>query len=120
MPFNLSMTHLAVVGIVALVVLGPERLPSVARTAGGLYREWQRIRGDLQGEVREVISEFREPFLEQVRGVVDEVRSPAPPISELPALDGGSANFSPGPELRAEVPQLGPPPAPGTFVPYEP
>ena len=43
MPFNLSMTHIMVVAVVALVVLGPERLPGVARTAGGLYREWQRI-----------------------------------------------------------------------------
>jgi len=65
-PFNLSFTHLMVVGIVALVVLGPERLPEVARTAGSLFREWKRIRGDLEGEVREAISDFREPFLDSL------------------------------------------------------
>ncbi len=142
-PLNLSFTHLAVVGIVALVVLGPERLPGVARTAGKLWREWQRVRGDLEGEVREVMSEFTEPFREPfqdlndtVRGAVDEIRSgPAPeaaappgngavtvaPLAAaLPALAPSTGLVSPGPDLRPELPSLGPPPEPGTFVPFEP
>lgn len=138
MPFNLSMTHLAVVGIVALVVLGPERLPSVARTAGNLYREWQRIRGDLEGEVREAIAEFREPFLDQVQGIKDVLgdavpsASAAPPlttlpplaaagaVAELPALGEGTGLFTPRPPVVTGIPQLAPPPEPGTFVPYTP
>jgi sec-independent protein translocase protein TatB len=144
-PLNLSFTHLAVVGIVALIVLGPERLPEVARTAGNLWREWKRVRGDLEGEVREVMSEFTEPFREHfegvndtVRGVVDDIRhgpaaaaAPALPAVEgaitvpplaaaLPALAPSTGLVSPGPEMRPELPSLGPPPDPGTFVPYEP
>jgi len=128
-PFNLSFTHLAVIGIVALVVLGPERLPEVAKTLGSFYREWKRIRGDLEGEVREAINEFKEPFREQledlnqtVRGVVDDVRgaasgttdagragaaSPtAPPLSVLPPL-GGAAAAAAAP-LADALPSLGP------------
>ncbi len=149
MPLNLSFTHLAVVGIVALVVLGPDRLPEVAKTAGNLWREWKRVRGDLEGEVREVMSEFTEPFREHfdginetVRGAVDDIRNgPAPaaqaitvpplagavaavtvpPLSAaLPALAPSTGLVSPGPEMRPELPSLGPPPEPGTFVPYEP
>ncbi len=122
MPLNLSFTHLAVVAVVALVVLGPERLPQVARTAGGLYREWRRIRGDLEGEVREVMGEFTEPFREEfqginqtVRGVVDDIRKgpESAPITDLPPLDGagavgsanGSAAVSP---LAAALPVLAP------------
>jgi Sec-independent protein translocase protein TatA len=102
-PLNLSFTHLAVVGIVALVVLGPERLPGVARTAGNLWREWQRIRGGLEAEVREVISDFKEPFMEAVgdvsstvKGTVDDVRAgiTAPPLTEIPPLPG--AGIAPG------------------------
>ena len=153
-PLNLSFTHLAVVAIVALVVLGPDRLPQVVKTAGNLYREWKRIRGDLEGEVREVVSEFTEPFREHfsdinetVRGVVDDIRhgpEQAPPLGELPPLDGapnGSPNgshavaplaaalpmlapstglVSPGPDVTPELPTLAPPPEPDTFVPYEP
>ena len=128
MPFNLSFTHLAVIGIVALVVLGPERLPELAKTLGGFYREWKRIRGELEGEVREAINEFKEPFREgfddlnqTVRGVVDDVRgvtsaggesgrvaAPPPatsPLSVLPPLSGAAAAGAP----RADaLPSLGP------------
>jgi len=148
-PLNLSFTHLAVIGIVALVVLGPDRLPDVARTAGGLWREWKRIRGDLEGEVREVVNELREPFREQfqgindtVRGVVDDIRNgPAPspdgaievpplagngavgagPLAAaLPTLAPSTGLVSAGPDMKPELPSLAPAPQPDTFVPYEP
>jgi sec-independent protein translocase protein TatB len=141
-PLNLSFTHLAVIGIVALVVLGPDRLPGVAKTAGNLWREWKRVRGDLEGEVREVMAEFTEPFREHfggindtVRGVVDDIRHGPPPhavpsaaegvitvpplAAALPALAPSTGLVSPGPEMRPELPSLGPAPQPGTFVPYE-
>jgi len=118
MPLNLSFTHIAVVGIVALVVLGPERLPGVARTAGNLWREWQRIRGGLEGEVREVLNEFKQPFEEHfgeinntVKGVVDDVRgavpptaASAPPLTELPPLPGAPLT---GVALATGLPSLG-------------
>ena len=34
--FDLDISKMALIGVVALVVLGPERLPRVARTAGAL------------------------------------------------------------------------------------
>lgn len=82
MPLNLSFTHMMVVAFVALLVLGPDRLPGVARTAGNLYREWKRISGGLQAEVRDVLSEFTEPFAE--------------PISDLlhGPTDGGAADVA--------------------------
>jgi sec-independent protein translocase protein TatB len=144
-PFNLSFTHLMVVAIVALVVLGPERLPGVARSAGNLYREWIRIKGGLEGEVREAISEFTEPFREPlqdahdtVRGVVDDIRQGPRPAADgenasngsvplagavpaLPSLGEGSDLFVPGPQLAgADLPQLAPPPNPQTVAWLEP
>jgi len=140
-PLNLSFTHLAVIAVVALVVLGPERLPEVARTAGSLYREWKRIRGELEGEVRQVVDELREPFLEQVQGihetvrdVVDDVKGrPAPtaPVPDgaidvpplaaaLPTLAPSTGLLSPGPDMTPDLPSLAPPADPDTFVPYEP
>ncbi len=120
MPFNLSMTHLMVVGIVALVVLGPERLPGVARTAGQLYREWQRIRGELEGEVREAIAEFKEPFAEAAAPATRGTGPAAPLTGGLPRLGPDTGLMTPGPSVDGaappEMPLLGPPPAPGTFV----
>ena len=40
--FDIGFSELVVIGIVALVVLGPERLPKVARTAGHLFGRFQR------------------------------------------------------------------------------
>ena len=149
MPFNLSFTHLMVVAIVALVVLGPERLPGVARTAGNLYREWRRISSGLEAEVREVFSEFTEPFagpfaenvagpLSEIRtsftdsvqgvinsstgardGTVGDVMTPLAP-SLGPALGASSGLVSPGPAIQFHLPELAPTPRPDTFVPYTP
>ncbi len=53
--FDLSMPELAVIGVVALLVLGPERLPGAARTVGALLRRaqrsWSGLRADIEREL---------------------------------------------------------------------
>jgi sec-independent protein translocase protein TatB len=48
---DLGLTKMALFGFVALVVLGPERLPRVARTAGALFGRAQRYINDVKAEV---------------------------------------------------------------------
>ncbi|MDR5751792.1 MULTISPECIES: Sec-independent protein translocase protein TatB [unclassified Caballeronia] len=48
---DLGLTKMALIGVVALVVLGPERLPGVARTAGALFGRAQRYINDVKSEV---------------------------------------------------------------------
>lgn len=48
---DLGLTKLAVIGVVALVVIGPEKLPKVARMAGTLYGRAQRYLNDVKSEV---------------------------------------------------------------------
>jgi sec-independent protein translocase protein TatB len=48
---DLGLTKMALIGVVALVVLGPERLPGVARTAGALFGRAQRYINDVKAEV---------------------------------------------------------------------
>jgi sec-independent protein translocase protein TatB len=59
--FDLDFSKLALISVVALVVLGPERLPRVARTAGALLGRAQRYLNDVKAEVtREIeIDELR-------------------------------------------------------------
>ena len=58
--FDIGFSELVVIGVVALVVLGPERLPKVARTAGHLFGRLQRyvatVKADLNREMD--VSEF--------------------------------------------------------------
>ena len=53
--FDIGFSEMLVIGIVALVVIGPERLPKVARTLGHLFGRLQRyvtqVKGDINREM---------------------------------------------------------------------
>jgi sec-independent protein translocase protein TatB len=55
--FNLSGEKLAVVLLVALVVLGPDKLPEFVRTVGRLYGELRRMTAGFQSELRDALDE---------------------------------------------------------------
>jgi sec-independent protein translocase protein TatB len=48
---DLGLSKLAIIGVVALVVIGPEKLPKVARMAGTLYGRAQRYLQEVKSEV---------------------------------------------------------------------
>jgi sec-independent protein translocase protein TatB len=50
--FDLGFSELVVIAIVLLVVVGPERLPGVARTAGHLFGRMQRYITDVKADIR--------------------------------------------------------------------
>lgn len=68
---DLGLTKMALIGVVALVVLGPERLPRVARTAGALFGRAQRYINDVKAEVT------REIELDELRRMKTEFESAA-------------------------------------------
>lgn len=49
--FDIGFSELLVVGVVALIVIGPERLPKVARTAGHMLGRLQRYVGTVKSEI---------------------------------------------------------------------
>jgi sec-independent protein translocase protein TatB len=53
--FDVGFSELVLIGVVALVVLGPERLPGAARTAGTLLRRarasWASVKAEVEREV---------------------------------------------------------------------
>ena len=68
---DLGLTKLAVIGAVALVVIGPEKLPKVARMAGTLYGRAQRYLHQVKSEVS------REIEMEELRNLHKEVQESA-------------------------------------------
>jgi Sec-independent protein translocase protein TatA len=60
MPFDgaVSPLHWLIVASVALIVLGPDQLPQLAKRAGNAWREWTRIKQHLSAESRNLVSEF--------------------------------------------------------------
>ena len=49
--FDFSLAELMVVMVVALIVIGPERLPKVARTLGHLYGRAQRYVNGVKADI---------------------------------------------------------------------
>jgi hypothetical protein len=54
----LNPLNLAFVAVVALVVVGPERLPGSLRTMGKYWAEFQRLRTSAESQVREVVGDL--------------------------------------------------------------
>jgi len=71
--FDFSFGELAVISAVALVVLGPERLPKVARTVGEWAGKAQRYVSQVKADInREVELAELKKLQEQARGIAHE------------------------------------------------
>ncbi|HTH94236.1 MAG TPA: Sec-independent protein translocase protein TatB [Rhodocyclaceae bacterium] len=74
--FDIGFSELVLIALVALVVLGPERLPRVARTVGALLGRLQRYVNEVKTEVRremeiEDLKKLQSQVVEQMREVED-------------------------------------------------
>lgn len=49
--FDIGFSELLVIAVVALIVIGPERLPGVARTLGHLFGRMQRYVNDVKADI---------------------------------------------------------------------
>lgn len=72
---DIGLSKLALIGVVALVVIGPERLPKVARMAGTLFGRAQRYINDVKSEVS------REMELDELRKMHKDVEQAASEVT---------------------------------------
>lgn len=77
--FDISFMELLVISMVALIVIGPERLPTVARTLGHLYGRCRSfvysIRTDIHNEMRmEELKKMQSSVHETVQSIEDSVQ----------------------------------------------
>lgn len=85
--FDIGFTELIVIGVVALIVIGPERLPKVARTAGHLYGRMQRyvsaVKSDISQEIQmDEIRRAGQSFKESVESAVSGVEQQASVVDD--------------------------------------
>ncbi len=86
--FDIGFTELVVIGVVALIVIGPERLPKVARTAGHLYGRMQRyvssVKSDISQEIQ--LDEMRragQSFRESIESAASGVEQQATVVDDF-------------------------------------
>jgi sec-independent protein translocase protein TatB len=77
---DLGVSKLALIAVVALVVVGPERLPKVARMAGNLFGRAQRYMADVKSEVSrqmevEEFKKIREESMSAFKDVENSIQS---------------------------------------------
>lgn len=78
--FDIGFSELLVIGVVALVVIGPEKLPRLARTVGHLAGRLQRYVSDVKADInREMeldeLKKMRENLQETATSFESSVRS---------------------------------------------
>ena len=69
--FDIGFSELLVIGVVALIVIGPEKLPRMARTVGVLAGRLQRYVSDVKADIN------REIELEELRKMRDSMQKAA-------------------------------------------
>ena len=123
--FDIGFSELMLIGLVALVVIGPERLPKVARTVGHILGRIQRYVSDvksdiqremdldelkkLQTQVKDSARELESSFRSQMNDVESSIRRTTEQAgAELSALESqvkGSPSASGEPAVGDEGPK---------------
>lgn len=109
---DLGISKLALIGAVALVVIGPEKLPRVARTVGTLLGKAQRYISDVKAEVNrsmelDELKRMKETMEDAAKDVGQTIRANASEIEKSwnegegeGASAPGAIDFTPAPEYR--------------------
>src|SRR5277367_1240535 len=96
---NLDPGKLLVIGVVAIILLGPDRLPQVARQLGGAWRSFNEFRHRMESEVRNTM-----PDLPPTSEIARLARSPSALLNHLSNMSSDEApdgSFQP-PTLPSE------------------
>jgi len=74
--FDVGFSEILVIAVVALIVIGPERLPKVARTLGHLFGRMQRYVNDVKADIQ------REMEIEELKKLQSSVEDAARSIEQ--------------------------------------
>jgi sec-independent protein translocase protein TatB len=118
--FDIGFSEMMIIAVVALIVIGPERLPKVARTVGHLFGRMQRYVNDVKSDIsREMalddLRKLQASMQDTARSIEDsvneEVRSAEAEMNKI------SADTQTAVAEQPENPDTPPPPASGTAEP---
>jgi sec-independent protein translocase protein TatB len=94
--FGLGMGEILMVLLVALLVLGPEKLPDAARTIGKGLRDLRRHTRDIEDTIAK--DEQLGGAVRDLKGMLTDTPAPAPrPRPAAPAAPAPDASDDPGP-----------------------
>ena len=92
--FDISWTEFLLIGVVALIVIGPKELPTVMRTLGQYTRKIRSMAADFQNQFQEAM---REAEMADLKKQVDDMAQVAQDIKQ----------YDPLKDVRADVEAIG-------------
>jgi len=84
--FDIGLSEIVVIGVVALIVIGPERLPKTARMLGHLFGRLQRYVNEVKADIS------REMELDELRRLKRDVESAARDIQQSVSMAEAEVN----------------------------
>ena len=89
--FDVGFAELFLLSLIGLIVLGPERLPAVARTIGGFMRKarasWASLRNTIESELAEAdITAPIKDAAEELRRIGKDMNTDLPDFSDIPGF----------------------------------
>lgn len=88
--FGIGFSELIVIAIVALIFVGPKRLPEVMRQAGKLFVHVRRTANDVKGTFDQVVREAEDDIRRQESEEMRQLMSgTAKPVTTVKAIDAG-------------------------------
>lgn len=112
--FDIGFAELVVLAVIAMVVVGPERLPGVIRTVGKTVGQARRFMTNLQNQIEQEVKldELNKKIMEETKDM--DFTKPVAPSHDT--LDAEVPSIAPEKEPKEEPDALpeAPPPAPVT------
>lgn len=116
--FDIGWSEMVVIGVVALIAIGPKELPGVLRMVGQWIGKARRMASDFQGQFNEAM---REAEMADLKKSFDEVADAAKGLSSGNILSSVTKDVEDA--LRIDQPVMTPttpePPTPQTFIEAE-
>ena len=106
--FDISWSELVLIGVVALIVIGPKELPGVLRMVGHWTAKLRRMAAEFQGQFQEAM---REAELAELKKQVDEINDSARNIGRFDPLSYEPDKAAPAAPSSVETVERAPPPA---------
>jgi Tat protein translocase TatB subunit len=101
---SIGAPEILVILVLALLVLGPERLPAAARTAGRWMHEIRKVTSSLQAEVQTVVEEVMQPVQSTMTSASDAYTSTVGTVTAAtPEADPESATGTTPSEATAGI-----------------
>ncbi len=110
--FDIGFSELMVIAVVALIVIGPERLPKVARTLGHLFGRMQRYVNDVKADIsremalddlRKLQASMQDTMQSVEQSVNQEVRAVEDQVHQITTEAQANSDAAPAPAAPATI-----------------